>query len=498
MRSTRPPARSSSIGPTRGRADVVLKVRPAGGMREVGQLREGALPDLASCSRPRTRRSSTQLAARKITALAMDSGAAHQPRAEDGRAVVDGEHRRLPRGDRGARRGSAASSPASSPPRARCRRRRCWSSAPGVAGLSALGGGQGPGRDRARVRRSRRGRGPDQVASAASSSPSTIKESGEGQGGYAKEMSQAFLDAEYALFRAQAKEVDIVITTALIPGKPAPKLWLKDMVELMKPGSVVVDLAAEQGGNCELHAGRRGGRRARRDDHRLHRSAEPDGHGRERPVRHEPVALPRGDGRRERVEDRSRQRRGAARARARGRREELAAAAGRRRWSPRQRRRGRPRPRGRPRRPKPPRGRRTAHGQAAAGQAAVARGAASCWRSSVAGLRPGCARARATAREPMRDLAEHRRAAPAPHGLRDGRVRRLAGRLERDAGAAHAADERDQRDQRHHRRRRPARRHAASSSTAVGGRASPRPCSRRSTSPAGSSSPGACSRCSRK
>jgi NAD(P) transhydrogenase subunit alpha len=80
----------------------------------------------------------------------------------------------------------------------------------------------------------------------------TIEESGEGQGGYAKEMSKEFIDAEYALFRAQAKEVDIVITTALIPGKPAPKLWLADMVELMKPGSVIVDLAAEQGGNCEL------------------------------------------------------------------------------------------------------------------------------------------------------------------------------------------------------------------------------------------------------
>jgi NAD(P) transhydrogenase subunit alpha len=78
-----------------------------------------------------------------------------------------------------------------------------------------------------------------------------IAESGEGQGGYAKEMSKEFIDAEMALFRAQAKDVNIVITTALIPGKPAPKLWLKDMVELMKPGSVVVDLAAENGGNCE-------------------------------------------------------------------------------------------------------------------------------------------------------------------------------------------------------------------------------------------------------
>jgi H+-translocating NAD(P) transhydrogenase subunit alpha len=77
-------------------------------------------------------------------------------------------------------------------------------------------------------------------------------EDGTGQGGYAKEMSKAFIDAEMALFRAQAREVDVIITTALIPGKPAPKLILRDMVEAMRPGSVIVDLAAEQGGNCEL------------------------------------------------------------------------------------------------------------------------------------------------------------------------------------------------------------------------------------------------------
>ena len=70
--------------------------------------------------------------------------------------------------------------------------------------------------------------------------------------GYAKVMSKEFIEAEMALFREQAKEVDIIITTALIPGKPAPKLILADMVESMKDGSVVVDLAAEQGGNCEL------------------------------------------------------------------------------------------------------------------------------------------------------------------------------------------------------------------------------------------------------
>ncbi len=70
--------------------------------------------------------------------------------------------------------------------------------------------------------------------------------------GYAKEMSKAFIDAEMALFAAQAKEVDIIITTAMIPGKPAPKLITEAMVESMKTGSVIVDLAAAGGGNCEL------------------------------------------------------------------------------------------------------------------------------------------------------------------------------------------------------------------------------------------------------
>jgi NAD(P) transhydrogenase subunit alpha len=69
--------------------------------------------------------------------------------------------------------------------------------------------------------------------------------------GYAKEMSKAFIDAEMALFLEQAKDVDIIITTAMIPGKPAPKLITEEMVEAMKPGSVIVDLAAAGGGNCE-------------------------------------------------------------------------------------------------------------------------------------------------------------------------------------------------------------------------------------------------------
>ena len=75
---------------------------------------------------------------------------------------------------------------------------------------------------------------------------------GSGEGGYAKPASKEFIKKEMELFREQAPEIDIVITTALIPGMPAPKLWPKEMVNLMKPGSIVVDLAAEQGGNCEV------------------------------------------------------------------------------------------------------------------------------------------------------------------------------------------------------------------------------------------------------
>jgi NAD(P) transhydrogenase subunit alpha len=79
-----------------------------------------------------------------------------------------------------------------------------------------------------------------------------IQESGEGGGGYAKTMSKEFIEAEMDLFRKQAAEVDIIITTALVPGTRAPILLPRDVVEKLKPGSIVVDMAAEQGGNCEL------------------------------------------------------------------------------------------------------------------------------------------------------------------------------------------------------------------------------------------------------
>lgn len=121
----------------------------------------------------------------------------------------------------------------------------------GVAGLSAIGTASGLG---AIVRGfDTRPEVKDQVKSmGAEFLELNFQEEGSGQGGYAKVMSEAFIKAEMELFAQQAKEVDIIVTTALIPGKPAPKLITADMVRSMKAGSVIVDMAAEQGGNCEL------------------------------------------------------------------------------------------------------------------------------------------------------------------------------------------------------------------------------------------------------
>ena len=78
------------------------------------------------------------------------------------------------------------------------------------------------------------------------------KQDGAATGGYAAPSSPEFREKQLAKFRELAPDMDIVITTALIPGRPAPKLWTADMVALMKPGSVIIDLAAERGGNCDL------------------------------------------------------------------------------------------------------------------------------------------------------------------------------------------------------------------------------------------------------
>ena len=121
----------------------------------------------------------------------------------------------------------------------------------GVAGLAAIGTAAGLG---AIVRANdTRAEVADQVKSLGGEFVKVeYEEEGGGGGGYAKVMSEGFQQAQRDMYAKQAKEVDIIITTALIPGKPAPKLITADMVKSMKPGSVIVDMAAEQGGNCEL------------------------------------------------------------------------------------------------------------------------------------------------------------------------------------------------------------------------------------------------------
>jgi NAD(P) transhydrogenase subunit alpha len=229
-------------------ADIVLKLRPPL-EAEVDQMREGATlisyifpsenPDLLA-----------RLASRKLTVLAMDQvpriSRAQKMDALSSMANIAGYRSVIEAANRFGSFFTGQITAAG-----KVRPAKVLIIGAGVAGLAALGAARGLG---AIVRAfDVRAAVEDQVKSLGGEFLTvSIKESGDGQGGYAKEMSKEFLDAEYALFRAQAKEVDIVITTALIPGRAAPKLWFTDMVELMKPGSVVVDLAAEKGGNCEL------------------------------------------------------------------------------------------------------------------------------------------------------------------------------------------------------------------------------------------------------
>lgn len=121
----------------------------------------------------------------------------------------------------------------------------------GVAGLAAIGAARSLGAivrafdTRAEVR--------EQIQSMGAEFLEVhVKEDGAGSGGYAKTMSAEFIAAEMALFAKQAKDVDIIITTALVPGRAAPVLITEEMVKGMRPGSVIVDLAAEAGGNCAL------------------------------------------------------------------------------------------------------------------------------------------------------------------------------------------------------------------------------------------------------
>lgn len=121
----------------------------------------------------------------------------------------------------------------------------------GVAGLAAISTAAGLG---AIVRANdTRAEVADQVKSLGGEFVKVeYEEEGGGGGGYAKVMSEGFQQAQREMYAKQAREVDIIITTALIPGKPAPRLITAEMVQSMKPGSVIVDMAAERGGNCEL------------------------------------------------------------------------------------------------------------------------------------------------------------------------------------------------------------------------------------------------------
>ncbi|MFZ4576964.1 MAG: Re/Si-specific NAD(P)(+) transhydrogenase subunit alpha [Myxococcota bacterium] len=235
-------------------ADVLLKVRPPAerpdlSAHEVDLLHEGAC--LVSFIWPaRSTELLDRMAARKLTVLAMDQipriSRAQKMDALSSMANISGYRAIVEAASHfgsfftGQMTAAGKVNPA-----------KVLVIGAGVAGLAALGAAKSLGGivrafdTRAAVK--------DQVKSmGAEFLEVKIQEDGEGGGGYAREMSPEFIAAEMALFRAQAKEVDIVVTTALIPGKPAPKLWLKDMVELMKPGSVIVDLAAETGGNCDL------------------------------------------------------------------------------------------------------------------------------------------------------------------------------------------------------------------------------------------------------
>ncbi len=254
-------AAGAKIAPTAAelwsKADIVFKVR-APSTDEVALMKEGTT---LVCFIWPAQNPELMKAARCPQGDGAGDGRRAAPviaRAEDGRADVDGRHHRLSRRHRGGKRISAASSTARSPPPARSRRPRCSSPAPASPVLRRIGTAAGLG---AIVRANdTRAEVADQVKSMGGEFVKVdYEEEGSGGGGYAKVMSEGFQKAQREMYAKQATEVDIIITTALIPGKPAPKLITAEMVQSMKPGSVIVDLAAEQGGNCELTEPGRGG-----------------------------------------------------------------------------------------------------------------------------------------------------------------------------------------------------------------------------------------------
>ena len=229
-------------------SDLVLKVEPPTD-EEVERLKEGAF--LATFLWPaQNPELNKKLADKKINALAMDSvpriSRAQKMDALSSMANVSGYRAVIEASNLFGSFFTGQITAAGKIPPA-----KVLIIGAGVAGLASLAAARGLGAivrafdTRAAVK--------DQVESLGGEFLEVdFEEDGEGAGGYAKVMSEAFIKAEMDMVYEQAKEVDIVITTALIPGRPAPKLWEKRAVEVMKPGSVVVDLAASAGGNCEL------------------------------------------------------------------------------------------------------------------------------------------------------------------------------------------------------------------------------------------------------
>ncbi|MBN8443360.1 MAG: Re/Si-specific NAD(P)(+) transhydrogenase subunit alpha [Thauera sp.] len=231
------------------RADIVFKVRPPT-LEEVAMLREGAT--LVGFVWPAQNPELMQaLQARRATVLAIDCLPRQLSRAQKMDALtsmagISGYRAVIEAANAFGRFFNGQVTAAGKIPPA-----KVFIAGVGVAGLAAIGTAANLG---AIVRANdTRAEVADQVVSLGGTFVKVdYEEEGSGGGGYAKVMSEGFQAAQRDMYAREVKDADIVITTALIPGKPAPKLITADMVKTMKPGSVIVDLAGEQGGNCEL------------------------------------------------------------------------------------------------------------------------------------------------------------------------------------------------------------------------------------------------------
>jgi NAD(P) transhydrogenase subunit alpha len=231
------------------RSNIIFKVRPPT-LAEAGMLQEGAT--LIDFIWPAQNPELMQvLADRKATVLAIDSLPRQLSRAQKMDALtstagISGYRAVIEAANAFGRFFNGQVTAAGKIPPA-----RVFIAGAGVAGLAAIGTAANLG---AIVRANdTRTEVADQVKSLGGEFVKVdYEEEGSGGGGYARVMSEGFQQAQREMYAREAKDADIIITTALIPGKPAPKLITAEMVQSMKPGSVIVDMAAEQGGNCEL------------------------------------------------------------------------------------------------------------------------------------------------------------------------------------------------------------------------------------------------------